>query len=80
MSDTQRTNKLSPRDTVRFRCPMCHAGTLDCSREEQADQFLHLAERFLLRDQVPLLLGNGEPDQFGIRPLKIGVCLSFGRL
>jgi hypothetical protein len=26
MSDTQLTNKLSPRDTVRFRCPMCHAG------------------------------------------------------
>jgi hypothetical protein len=28
---------------------------------------------FIERDQVPLLLGNAEPDQFGLRPLKISV-------
>jgi hypothetical protein len=43
-------------------------------------KFLHLADRFLQRDQVPLLLGNAQPDQFGLRPLKIRVCLTAWRL
>ena len=39
-----------------------------------------MADRFLQRDQVPLLLGNAEPDQFGLRPLKISVRLTAWRL
>ena len=31
------------------------------------------SRRFLQSDQLPLLLGNAEPDQFGLRPLKISV-------
>jgi hypothetical protein len=50
------------------------------AREEQADNFVHVADRFLQWDQVPLLLGNAEPDQFGLRPLKISVRLTAGRL
>jgi hypothetical protein len=34
---------------------------------------------FIERDQVPLLLGNAEPDQFGLRHLKISVCLTAWR-
>ena len=45
-------------------------------RQHQADHFIGGADRFLQRDQVPLLLGNAEPDQFGLRPLKISVGLS----
>ena len=50
------------------------------ARQEQADHFIHVADRFLQRDQVPLLLGNAEPDQFGLRPLKISVRLTAWRL
>jgi hypothetical protein len=39
-----------------------------------------VADRFLQRDQVPLLLSNAEPDQFGLRPLKINVRLAAWRL
>jgi hypothetical protein len=46
------------------------------ARYKQTDHFIHVADRFLQRDQVPLLLGNSEPDQFGLRPLKFGVCLT----
>jgi hypothetical protein len=31
-------------------------------------------------DQVPVLLGHAEPDQFGLRPLKISVRLTARRL
>ena len=49
-------------------------------RYKQTDHFIHVADRFLQRDQVPLLLGNAKPDQFGLRPLKISVCLTAWRL
>ena len=49
-------------------------------RYKQTDHFIHVADRFLQRDQVPLLLGNAEPDQFGLRPLKISVRLIARRL
>src|SRR6267142_1745838 len=39
-----------------------------------------MADRFLQRDQLSLLLGNAEPDQFGLRPLKISVRLTAWRL
>jgi hypothetical protein len=45
------------------------------ARQEQTDHLVHVADRFLQRDQVALLLGNAEPDQFGLRPLKISVGL-----
>ena len=50
------------------------------ARQEQADHFVHVADSFVERDQVPLLLGNAEPDQFGLRPLKISVRLTAWRL
>jgi hypothetical protein len=50
------------------------------ARQEQADHFIHVADRFIERDQVPFLLGNAEPDQFGLRPLKISVRLTARRL
>ena len=50
------------------------------ARQEQADHLVHVADRFLQRDQVPLLLSNAEPDQFGLRPLKISVRLTAWRL
>jgi hypothetical protein len=50
------------------------------ARYEQTDHFIHVADRFLQRDQVPLFLGNAEPDQFGLRPLKISVRLTAWRL
>jgi hypothetical protein len=39
-----------------------------------------VADRFLEWDQVTLLLCNAEPDQFGLRPLKIRVRLTARRL
>ena len=45
---------------------------------KQTDHFIHVADRFLQRDQHALLLGNAEPDQFGLRPLKISVRLPRG--
>ena len=50
------------------------------ARYKQTDHFIHVADRFLQRDQVPLLLGNAEPDQFGLRPLKISVRLTARQL
>jgi hypothetical protein len=38
-----------------------------------------MADRFLQRDQLPLLLGNAGRDQFGLRPLKISVRLTAWR-
>ena len=37
-------------------------------RQDNADHFVRGADRFVQRDQLPLLLGNAEPDQFGLRP------------
>ncbi len=37
-------------------------------RQYKADHFVRGADRFVQRDQLPLLLGNAEPDQFGLRP------------
>jgi len=48
------------------------------ARYKQADRLIHVADRFLQRDQLSLLLGNAEPDQFGLRPLKISVRLKRG--
>jgi hypothetical protein len=54
--------------------------SIEPSRQGHVDHFIHVADRFLQRDQVPLLLGNSEPDQFGLRPLKISVRLTARRL
>jgi hypothetical protein len=50
------------------------------ARYKQTDHFIHVADRFLQRDQVPLLLGNAESDQLGLRPLKISIRLTARRL
>ena len=35
-----------------------------------------LTDRIIERDQLALLLGNAEPDQFGLRPLNVSVRLT----
>ena len=44
------------------------------------DQFIEEGGRLFQRHQLPRLLGNAEPDQFGLRPLKISVRLTARRL
>jgi hypothetical protein len=48
--------------------------------QEQPDQLLHLAERFLLRDQFPFLLGNADANQLRFREGELRVSRRAWRL